>query len=63
MCGDPPEGPELEEAFIRLWEFIEGLGLDAPTENDLKYLLCMLGEAAQLPEELASGSAALGPVR
>ena len=46
-----------KDAFIQLWKLIEQAGLDLPTEEDMKSLLCVLGEAAQLPNQLVSGSA------
>lgn len=46
-----------EHAFIELWEFIESQGLDLMTENDMKCVLVVLGEAAQLPEHLVHGLA------
>jgi len=42
-------------AFIEIWKFVEGQGLDLITENDLKCALIVLGEAAQLPEHLVHG--------
>jgi hypothetical protein len=44
-------------AFIELWKFIEGQGLDMITENDLKCALIVLGEAAQLADHLVHGLA------
>jgi len=43
------------DAFVELWEFVEGLGLDRPAEDDLKHVLCVLGKAARVPEQLLSG--------
>ena len=43
------------DAFVELWEFVEGLGLDRPTEENLKHILCVLGKAAQVNEQLLSG--------
>ncbi len=40
------------DAFVDLWEFVEGLDLDQPAEDDLKYLLCNLGKAAKVPDQL-----------
>jgi len=51
------EDPSPEDAFIEIWEFIEGQGLDLMAENDLKCALIVLGEAARLPEHLVHGSA------
>jgi hypothetical protein len=42
-------------AFIEIWKFVEGQGLDLITENDLKCALIVLGEAAQLPDHLVHG--------
>ena len=42
----------LSDAFVQLWEFVEGLGFDQPAEDDLKYLLCNLGKAAKVPDQL-----------
>jgi len=44
-------------AFIELWKFIEGQGLDLMTENDMKCALVVLGEAAQVPNHLVHGLA------
>lgn len=43
------------DAFVELWRFVEGLGLDQPAEDDLKYVLCVVGKAAQVPEQLLGG--------
>jgi len=43
------------DAFITLWKFIEGSGLDQYSENELKYTLITLGDVAQLPGNLLQG--------
>lgn len=43
------------DAFIAVWRFIEGSGLDQDSENELKYALITLGDAAKLPGNLLQG--------
>ena len=43
------------DAFMELWNFVESVGADAPTENDMKCALVVLGEAAKVPDHLVHG--------
>ena len=43
------------DAFITLWRFFEGSGLDQDSENELKYALIRLGDVAKLPGNLLQG--------
>ena len=43
------------DAFMELWNFVESVGADALTENDMKCALVVLGEAAQVPDHLVHG--------
>jgi len=43
------------DAFMELWNFVENVGADALTENDMKCALVVLGEAAKLPDYLVHG--------
>jgi hypothetical protein len=48
----------LGDAFVELWQFVEGLGLDQPVEEDLKQVLCALGKAVAVPEQLLNDRSA-----
>ena len=43
------------DAFVELWEFIEGLDVCELNENNLKHALCVLGKAARVSEDLLDG--------